>query len=102
MLHTQHTHRHAFTMLELVFVIVILGIVSSIGAEVIAKTYEAYINQRALYRAGLKTELAATQLANRLAYAIPGSVVRRNTDATTLIDIKDPDDNTTTVLQWIG
>ncbi|MEA1879308.1 MAG: prepilin-type N-terminal cleavage/methylation domain-containing protein, partial [Campylobacterota bacterium] len=35
-------NKYAFTMLELVFVIVILGIVASIGAQVIAKTYEAY------------------------------------------------------------
>jgi len=68
----------AFSMLELVFVIVILGIVASIGSEMIVKVYESYIVQRAEHRATLKTELAATQIANRLASAIPGTVVRRN------------------------
>jgi len=63
-------------MLELIFVIVILGIVASIGAEMIAKVYEQYIVQRAQYRASIKTELAATQIANRLASAIPGTVYR--------------------------
>jgi len=67
----------AFSMLELVFVIVILGVVASLGSELIAKVYQNYIVQRAQHRASLKTELAATQIANRLRYAIPGTVIRR-------------------------
>ncbi|MCB4762456.1 MAG: type II secretion system protein, partial [Sulfurovum sp.] len=43
-------------MLEVVFVTVILGIVASIGAEIIANVYESYIVQRAQYRAAIKTE----------------------------------------------
>ena len=70
----------AFSMLELVFVIVILGIVASIGSEMIVKVYESYIVQRAEHRATLKTELAATQIANRLASAIPGTVYRIRTN----------------------
>lgn len=69
-------------MLELVFVIVILGIVASIGSEMIVKVYESYIVQRAEHRATLKTELAATQIANRLASAIPGTVYRIRTNDT--------------------
>jgi len=74
--------RHAFTMLELIFTIVILGIVSSISAEIIAKVYENYIIQRAHARASMKTELAALQIANRLRYAIPGTVYRIKNDDT--------------------
>ena len=72
-----HHLRHAFSMIELIFVIIILGIISSIGAEIIASVYEQYIIQRAQHRASLKTELAATQIANRLAYAMPSTIVRR-------------------------
>ncbi len=79
-------------MLELVFVIVILGIVASIGSELIAKVYESYIVQRAEHRATFKTELAATQIANRLASAIPGTVyrIRKNTNAYEPIDSSFP------------
>ena len=66
----------AFTMLELIFVIIILGIVASIGSEVIVKVYEGYIMQRAQHRATLKTELAALQISNRLISAIPGTLYR--------------------------
>jgi len=94
-------------MLELVFVIVILGIVASIGSEMIVKVYEGYIVQRAEHRATLKTELAATQIANRLASAIPGTIVRRitPTGATEGIDDLmnlDPSGDTYTVLQWVA
>lgn len=54
--------RVAFSMIELVFVIVILGIISSIGAEVIAQVYESYIVQRAQYRASAKTQIALNQI----------------------------------------
>ena len=92
-------------MLELIFVIVILGIVSSIGAEIIANIYESYIVQRAQHRASLKTEIAATQIANRLSYAIPGTVVRRvdtNTTAEDINDIPAANVDTYDVLQWVG
>jgi len=72
--------RDGFSILELIFVIVILGIVSSIGAEIIAKIYSQYILQRAQHRASLKTELAALQIANRLRYMIPGTVYRIKND----------------------
>ncbi len=99
--------RSAFTLLELIFVIVILGIVASIGSEMIAKVYSQYIVQRAQHRASLKTELAALQIANRLAAAIPGTVIRRITLAGATEGINDnmlldSTGNSYTVLQWVG
>lgn len=90
-------------MLELIFVIIILGIVSSIGAEIIAQVYESYIVQRATHRSSVKTELAATQIANRLTYAVPGTVIGRisQTDPTYRA-IDDLDAETYKVMQWIG
>ncbi len=98
--------RHAFTMVEAVMVIVVLGIVASIGAEMIANVYKNYLLQRATYRAGLKTEIAAQQIANYLSYRMPGTTLARNpnnladnvkvTDPTYLTDINH------TMLVWIG
>lgn len=99
-------NRFAFTMLELVFVIIILGIVSSIGAEVIARVYEQYIIQRAQYKASTKTELAALQIANRLQYAIPGTVYRiRTNNAKEAIASDIPAGSTSDDykgIQWVG
>ena len=95
--------KSAFSMLELVFVIVILGIVSSIGAEVIAKVYENYIIQRAVHRSSIKTELAATQLANRLAYSIPGTVIGRVNQSTFNAIENIPAGSTDrNILEWVG
>ena len=79
----KHTTKHkAFTMIELIFVIVILGIVASIASSVIVKVYESYIYQKAIYNANLKTELAINQLANRLSYRIDLSMLARDPNAT--------------------
>ena len=96
-----YKHRKAFSMLELVFVIVILGIVSSIGAEIIADVYKSYILERATHRSSVKTELAATQLANRLLYAVPGTVIGRKTDDS-YRDISSLDSEDYRILEWIG
>ena len=92
--------RKALSMIEVIFVIVILGIVSSIGAEIIADVYESYILERATHRSSVKTELAATQLANRLAYSIPGTVIGRKSGGYKAID--NLDTNNYKILEWIG
>jgi len=97
---TKLKSQKAFTMLELIFVIVILGIVSSIGAEIIANVYRSYVLERATHRSSIKTELAANQLANRLAYSIPGTVIGRKTGVYKAIDNLDATDYT--ILEWIG
>lgn len=103
-------HNNAFTMLELIFVIVILGIVASIGSSVIVKVYESYIIQRALHNASLKTELAVNILANRLVHSIDTSVVARvpgnygstAADMVRLRTITLAQAQTHRALEWIG
>jgi prepilin-type N-terminal cleavage/methylation domain-containing protein len=103
---TQYNTHNAFTMIELVIVIVILGIVSSIGSEVIVNVYKNYILQRATHRASLKTELAAQQIANMLSYRIPGTTLARNpnnlSDNRLVTDATDKNDTTHVLLEWIG
>lgn len=102
---SQHT-KSGYTMIELTFVIIILGIVSSIGSEIIANIYKNYLLQRATFRASLKTELAAQQIANYLGYRIPGTTIARNpanvTDNVAVTDPTNNTDNTHVLLEWIG
>jgi prepilin-type N-terminal cleavage/methylation domain-containing protein len=94
--------RPAFSMLELVFVIVVLGIVASIGSELIAKVYQNYIVQRALHRSSTKTELVANQLVNRLSYAIPRSIIGR-IDASSFLPInRIPAGAGYRILEWVA
>jgi len=104
----QNTFQKAFSMLELIFVIVILGIVASIGSSVIVKVYEAYIVQRAVHNASLKTELAVNILANRLTYRIDRSLVAHVPggfgigDMLPLAGLPAGNADTHRALEWIG
>lgn len=93
-------------MLELVFVITILGIVASVGAGSIANLYEGYINQRAIHKANIKTELAVQQIASRLTYRIATSVVGRapvvGGGFKPIEELEPADALTHTALEWIG
>ncbi len=101
--------RKAFSLIELIFVIVVLGIVSSIGSEIVAKVYDGYIVQRASFRSSMNTELAATQLANRLTYALPMGVIKRNSSIVPSnlngfrsFDAVVPNPNAYDILEWVG
>jgi len=107
MIHKTFTSfKRGFTMLELVFVIVILGIVASIGASLIAQVYESYIVQRALHRTSVKAELAAMQIANRLTYRISSSVIGRKlptgTPANEYLPLDQVPDDSYKILEWIS
>jgi prepilin-type N-terminal cleavage/methylation domain-containing protein len=98
--------RGAFTLLELIFVIIILGVVASIGSSIIANVYQNYLVQRATYRASLKTEIAAQHIANLLGYRLPNTTIARNpnnlSDNVLVTDPTYATDNTHTTLEWIG
>ena len=103
--------RHGFTMLELIFVMIILGIVSSIASSAIVQIYESYIVQRSLHNASLKSELAINQLANRLTYRVDRSLLARksghtgiieDTDVYPIRDVPISDVNDYDSLEWIA
>ena len=104
--------QNAFTMVELIFVIVILGVAASIGSKIIVQVYESYIIERAVHNASIKTELAINQIANRLTYRIDQSMLARvpgkttYAKGTTVYPIKEipvtTANSTTLGLEWIG
>lgn len=102
MVYKNSTNRPAFSMLELVFVITILGIVASLGSEIIAKVYQSYIIQRATHRSSIKTELAALQIANRLAYVIPNTAIGRKSSDSTFESLDALTTNDYDILEWVG
>jgi len=92
-------------MIELTMVLIVLGIVGSISASMIADTYRAYLLQRSLYRASIQTQLAAQQIANRLVYRLPISVIGKNPSNLTdymPVDMLPANDTIHVVLEWIG
>jgi len=94
--------KSAFTMIELVMVIVVMGIVASIGADIIVKLYENYIKTRAINRLQAQTELVLNQISKRLDSRIRDSVIARSkTNYLTYVPLTDANDSYQ-VLEWIG
>jgi len=94
--------KRAFTIIELIFTMVILGIVASIASGLIAKTYIGYNRANAINQANIQVELAITQIANRLDYAIGGTVVKRRSENNNSISSIDTAPQDYEVLEWIG
>ena len=96
--------KKAFTMLELVFVIVIMGIIASIGTDIIVNLYDNYIKTRSINKLQSQTELALDQIAKRLKYRIKDSVIARDSgdyNKSIFLSAYTADLNYQ-VLEWIG
>ena len=68
--------KRAFTMIELVFVIVVMGILGKFGSEFLFRAYENFFFSTLQNRLQQQSEAAVTQIASRLQYRIKSSVVQ--------------------------
>jgi len=98
--------KKAFSLIEVIFVLVILGIVASISSQIIVQVYESYITQQAIYKVSTKTELAINQIVNRLTYSILDSAIAKDANNSAnyklLPDLNLATDKNLTILEWIG
>jgi prepilin-type N-terminal cleavage/methylation domain-containing protein len=96
--------KKAFTLIELIFVIIILGIVGMIGSDIIAKMYQGYLKSQITNRLQAKTELLLDVISQRLKYRIKESVIGRNSHNNNYMKLSD--DNiasiTPDMIEWIG
>jgi len=97
----------AFTLVEVVMVIVIFGIVATIGANIVAKMYMNYIQARTVNYIQTQSGIVLEQIAKRLQYRVKASTVALNTNASaippTLLLLNDSRVTTEfNVIQWIG
>lgn len=93
--------RKGFTLIELIFVIVIFGILSKFGADILYKIYENYVYSNTFNRLQNQSELAVKQIANRLQYRIKDSTIARVGTSGTAHGIGETITGTN-VLEWIG
>jgi len=94
--------RKAFTFIELIITMVILSIVAYIASGLIAKTYIGYNQTNALHKANLKLEIALNSIANRLEYAIDGTIVKRKSESDNSIEAINKAPSSYNVLEWVG
>jgi prepilin-type N-terminal cleavage/methylation domain-containing protein len=67
--------RFAFTMIELIFVIVVMGIMAKFGVELLKKVYENYARTVKATQLHEQTQTLIQQISNRLRERIPESVI---------------------------
>ena len=72
--------KRAFTLLELVVVIVVLGIIAMMSFNAIINIYSNYFQTRTVNELETQTEIALEQISKRLEHRIKPSVIARKTD----------------------
>ena len=72
--------KRAFTLLELVVVIVVLGIIAMMSFNAIMNIYSNYFQTRTVNELETQTEIALEQISKRLEHRIKPSAIARKTD----------------------
>ena len=96
--------KRAFTLVEMVMVIVVLGVVAMIGTDIISHMYEGYIKSKVVNKLQAKSEQVLDLISKRLAYRVRDSVVA-STNGTPASYLKLSNPAVTVnhnVLEWIG
>ncbi len=98
--------RYAFSMLELVFVIFIMGILGKFGTEFLAKAYDNFIFSSINNRLQSNSTTAIEFISSRLQYRIKDSIIaRKDATAAGFDPLPDVDPTSLTdykVLAWIA
>jgi len=74
-------NKNAFTMIELIFVIVVMGILGKFGTEFLAQAYRNFISTQIQNKFQNQSSTAVEFIAKRLQYRIKSSVIVRESNA---------------------
>lgn len=95
--------RKAFTLLEMIIVMVVLGIIANFGVEILVNAYSNYIFTSVQNRLQSQSEAAVNQIANRLEYRIKDSTIARNAAGTTPVALAQAAAGmNASVLEWVS
>jgi len=93
--------RNAFSMLELIFVIVIMGIIGKFGTEFLAESYKSFIFSNVNNTLQSNSATAIEFIASRLQYRIRDSIIARESGGT-FVALSDVDSGKDyPVLEWV-
>lgn len=91
----------AFTLIELIFVIVVFAIISMFGADLYTKIYDSYIQTRAMNQLESRTGNVLSLISSRLEDRIRGAVIGRVQATGNFVPISLVGE-THDVLEWLG
>jgi len=90
-------------MIEVIVVIILLGIIAGIGAEMISKMYMNYIQARTVNYLQSQSDITVEQIAKRLQYRIKDTAIARNTGNGDIRALNDAAVGVNhNVIEWIG
>ncbi|OHE02951.1 MAG: protein containing prepilin-type N- cleavage/methylation domain protein [Sulfurimonas sp. RIFCSPLOWO2_12_36_12] len=93
--------KSAFTLLELIFVIVVIGILSKFGIELLAQAYKSFIFSSINNSLQANSAMAVETIASRLQYRIKDSVIARRLNGT-FVGLAGNTDPNIPILEWVG
>ncbi|MBW6487763.1 type II secretion system protein [Sulfurimonas sp.] len=93
--------KSAFTLLELIFVIVVIGILSKYGVELLSQAYKNFIFSSVNNALQANSAAAVESIASRLQYRIKDSVIARELDGT-FSGLPGYTAATAPILEWVG
>ena len=94
--------RQAFSMLELIFVIVIMGIIGKFGVEFLAQSYKSFIFTNINNTLESHSATAVEFISTRLQYRIKDSIIAKDSSSGNFLSLASASSNTYNVLEWIG
>jgi len=102
--------KNAFTMMELIFVIVIVGLLATFGVEFMMQAYKNYIfsaiNNRLQNESATTVEFISKRLSHRIKDSVMARDLTTGTNANNFVSIQNVTDagagGNYTVLEWIG
>jgi len=94
--------RSAFTMIELIFVIVVMGIIGKFGVEFLAQAYKSFIYSNVNNALQSQSAAAVELIASRLQYRIKDSVIARKGTTSAITGIGSAAGTGFTVLEWVS
>ncbi|HUH42720.1 MAG TPA: type II secretion system protein [Sulfurimonas sp.] len=93
--------RAAFTLLELIFVIVIMGFLANFGVDLLSKAYKSFIFTKVNNSLQANSAMAVETIAARLQYRIKDSVIARQTNGN-FQALAGNTVLTAPILEWVG
>ena len=93
--------RNAFTMLELIFVIIIIGILSKFGVEFVAQAYKNFIFSSINNTLQSQSATTVEFISSRLQHRIKDSIIARNSDDS-FNGLSGYSGGSAKILEWVG
>jgi len=94
--------KKAFTMIELIFVIVIMGILAKFGVEFLAQAYNNFIFSNVNHTLQAQSAATVESIASRLQYRIKDSIIARQPGVDFQALSGSTLDDNATVLEWVA